>query len=96
MSVCVCDSVHVCVHVRFLHVCEVCQYDKDLRLWYMPHTSVLTLPHKRPHCSLTFVEECSNGKSLSRGPVNAPPLLQPSQPLLDMALIQSFVYILYK
>ena len=53
VCVCVCDSVHVCVHarclhVRFLHVCEVCQYDTDLRLQYMPPTSVFTLHTKDP------------------------------------------------
>jgi len=43
----------------------------------------------------TLVEECPDGKSLSRGPVDPLPLLQLPQPLPDMTLVQSFIHILY-
>lgn len=47
------------------------------------------------HRMHTLVEECPDGESLSRGPVDPLPFLQLPQPLPDMTLVQSFIHILY-
>ena len=82
MTVAECPPTHVLATQTNIEPCEL----------YMHVYVYDALTSRVTH--LTLKEKCPDCKGFSSGPVNPPPLLQPSQPLLNMALVQTFVHIL--